>query len=129
MPDELLNVPHQNYYGFTKKDKLLFLVMKARNSGWRVRITSEAAEAFKTNELTDDDKLVIRKWAQTIFEHSPEELQRAPSIWADPPLYGKWKGHRSSSFSYRGRIIYRVEKKVVTVVVVKITTKHDYKKD
>lgn len=103
--------------------------MMARNSGWQVKITSEAAEAFKTDELTDDDKVVIRKWAQTIIEHGPEELQKTPGVWADHPLYGEWKGHRSSSFSYRGRIIYRVEEKIVTAVVVKITTKHDYKKD
>ena len=103
--------------------------MKARDLGWQVKITPEAAESFKTDELTDEDKLVIRKWAQTIIEYGPEELQRAPSVWADHPLYGEWKGHRSSSFSYRGRIIYRVEEKVVTVAVVKITTKHDYKKD
>ena len=103
--------------------------MKVPGSQWRVKIKPEAEAIFKTDELTLDDKLIIRKWAQTIIEHGPDELQKAPSIWADHPLYGEWQGHRASSFSYRGRIIYRVEAEVVTVVVVKITTSHDYKRD
>jgi transcriptional regulator with XRE-family HTH domain len=42
-------------------------------------------------------------------------------MWADHPLYGDWRGHRASSFSHSGRIIYKVEEHVITVTVVRIT--------
>ena len=96
---------------------------------WHVKIDPGAEEFFKKDVLSDDDKLVLRKWAQTIIEHGPEELQTTPSVWADHALYGEWLGYRASSFSHRGRIIYRVERQIVTVVVVKLTATHDYQKE
>ena len=95
---------------------------------WQVKIEDDAAEIFEGGGLTEEDKLVIQTWAQTVVEHGPDELQKKPSVWADHPLYGEWAGHRSSSFSYSGRIIYKVKGQIVTVIVVKITTDHDYKK-
>jgi mRNA-degrading endonuclease YafQ of YafQ-DinJ toxin-antitoxin module len=49
-------------------------------------------------------------------------------MWADHPLYAEWRGHRASSFSHSGRIIYKIEEQVVTVAVVRITTAHDYRR-
>src|SRR5947209_5775146 len=95
---------------------------------WLVKIEDEASKVFEGDYLTKDDKIVIQIWAHTVAEHGPEELLRKPSIWADHPLHGQWQGHRASSFSHKGRIIYKVEERVVTVVVVRITTEHDYKK-
>ena len=95
---------------------------------WQVKIEDKAAKVFEGKELSDDDKLVIQTWAQTVAEHGPEELQEEPSVWADHALYGEWTGHRASSFSYSGRIIYKVKEKVITVIVVRITTDHDYKR-
>jgi mRNA-degrading endonuclease YafQ of YafQ-DinJ toxin-antitoxin module len=95
---------------------------------WHVKIEEKAAEIFESDELTDDDKVVIQTWAQTVAEHGPNELQKRPSVWADHALHGEWQGYRSSSFSYKGRIIYKVKDNIVTVIVVRITTDHDYKK-
>ena len=96
---------------------------------WQVKIENTAADVFESDDLTGDDKIIIQTWAQTVAEHGPGELQNNPSVWADHPLYGEWEGHRASSFSYKGRIIYKVKDKIVTVIVVRITTEHNYKKE
>lgn len=95
---------------------------------WQVKIEDEAAEVLPGRTLSEEDKLVIQAWAQTVAEFGPEALLKKPSVWADHPLYGEWSGHRASSFSYRGRIIYKVKDKVVTVIVVRITAEHNYKR-
>ncbi|MBX9767613.1 MAG: hypothetical protein K2X47_10115 [Bdellovibrionales bacterium] len=96
---------------------------------WHVKIDDKAAKIFESHELTEDDKIVIQTWAQTVAEHGPDELQKRPSVWADHPLTGEWRGYRASSFSYKGRIIYQVKDKIVTVIVVRITADHNYKKE
>ncbi len=95
---------------------------------WQVKIEDEAAEVFESGDLTDNDKMIIQTWAQIVAEHGPDELQKKPSVWADHALYGEWQGYRASSFSHKGRIIYKVKDKIVTVIVVRITADHDYKK-
>lgn len=95
---------------------------------WDVRITDEASKVFASKALTTDDRIVIQKWAELVRDNGPEALTERPGVWADHPLYGEWRGHRASSFSHSGRIIYRVEERVVTVSVVRITTDHDYRR-
>ncbi|MDZ4678325.1 MAG: hypothetical protein SGI74_12545 [Oligoflexia bacterium] len=95
---------------------------------WQVKIQDKAAQIFESSDLTEDDRLVIQTWAQIVAEHGPDELKKKPSVWADHPLYGEWAEHRASSFSYSGRIIYTVKDSIITVIVVRITTDHDYKK-
>jgi mRNA-degrading endonuclease YafQ of YafQ-DinJ toxin-antitoxin module len=95
---------------------------------WHVKIEDEAAAVFKGDDLTKDDRHVIREWAIFVRKNGPNALKRFPQIWADHELHGKWDGYRSSRFSYSGRIIYKVENKIVTVIVVRITTHHNYKK-
>ena len=95
---------------------------------WKVIITDEAAEIFKAEILSADDLEIIRTWAKTGVKYGPEKLQEQPHKWADHPLFGEWAEHRSSSFSYEGRIIYKVQAHVVTVKVVRITADHDYRK-
>lgn len=95
---------------------------------WKVKITDEAAQIFESDLLSDEDKIVIRKWAETVARYGPRGLGKNPSVWADHELYDDWKGYRASSFSYAGRIIYKVEDRIVTVIVVRITKSHDYKK-
>jgi mRNA-degrading endonuclease YafQ of YafQ-DinJ toxin-antitoxin module len=95
---------------------------------WQVRITDEASNVFASKALTTDDKIVIQKWAELVRDHGPEAITERPGMWADHPLYGEWRGHRASSFSNSGRIIYKVEERVVTVSVVCITTDHDYRR-
>ena len=103
--------------------------MKVSPPTWQVRIEDTASAIFKTNQLTRDDLEVIKEWRKTIVEGGgPQSLLKRPDRWADHPLHGEWAGHRASSFGYRGRIIYRVENEIITVVVVRITPEHDYKK-
>lgn len=103
--------------------------MTVRSRAWQVRIEENAAEIFLSGQLTRDDLEVIKEWRRAIVEGSgPEALLKRPDRWADHALHGRWEGHRASSFGYRGRIIYRVENEIVTVVVVRITPEHDYGK-
>jgi mRNA-degrading endonuclease YafQ of YafQ-DinJ toxin-antitoxin module len=95
---------------------------------WEVKIEDEAAKIFESRRLTDEDKIIIQKWARTVVKHGPEGLRKNPSVWADHALHGKWQGYRASSFSYEGRIIYKVEDQIITVTVVRITEDHDYRK-
>lgn len=95
---------------------------------WKVIIFNEASEIFKNKTLSDDDLITIQTWAKTIVKYGPEKLKEQSHKWADHPLVGQWAGHRSSSFSYKGRIIYKIEAQVVTVLVVRITADHDYRK-
>jgi len=95
---------------------------------WKVHITEEAAKVFESKALTTADKIVIQKWAELVRDKGPSALAERPGMWADHPLYGEWRGHRASSFSHSGRIIYKVEEQVVTVAVVRITAEHDYRR-
>jgi mRNA-degrading endonuclease YafQ of YafQ-DinJ toxin-antitoxin module len=95
---------------------------------WTVNITDEASKVFESKALTTDDRIVIQKWAELVRDHGPEALTNRPGMWADHALYGDWRGHRASSFSHSGRIIYKVQEQVVTVSVVRITTEHDYRR-
>ena len=94
---------------------------------WKVRIEDKAAKIFSSNALSEDDRRVIYEWAKLVRDHGPNELHKQPSVWADHELYDDWEGYRASSFSYKGRIIYKVENKIVTVTVVRITPDHNYK--
>ncbi len=100
---------------------------------WEVKISSKAGQdlerMLKDGILTEDDQIVIRQWAQSISDFGPESVRVRGSIWRDHDLSGEWAGHRSSSFSNRGRIIYRIEDKVIRVVVVRVTAIHDYEKE
>ena len=95
---------------------------------WKVSITDEAAKVFGSSLLSTDDRIVIQQWAELVRDHGPDALAKRPGMWADHPLYGEWRGHRASSFSNSGRIIYKVQDQVVTVSVVRITTEHDYRR-
>ncbi len=96
---------------------------------WKVKITDEAARLFEGKTLTIEDRVIIQQWAKLVQTRGPEALLERPGMWADHALYGEWKDHRASSFSHLGRIIYKVEERVVTVIVVRITHDHDYKKE
>jgi mRNA-degrading endonuclease YafQ of YafQ-DinJ toxin-antitoxin module len=102
--------------------------MRPGRTTWQVKIEDEASQVFHGKQLTPEDRQVIHQWAKEVAAHGPQVLLKKPDIWADHSLSGKWEGYRASSFSYRGRIIYRVEDQVVTVIVVRISPDHDYKR-
>ena len=70
---------------------------------------------------------VVKKyelWKNIIFRHGPEKLKEFPGFH-DEKLQGVRKGQRSSRLSLHYRVVYTVERNIVTVFVLEITT-HDY---
>jgi len=71
--------------------------------------------------------LVVKKyelWKNIVFRHGPEKLKEFPGFH-DEKLKGGRKGERSSRLSLQFRIIYQVERNVVTVFVLDISP-HKY---
>jgi proteic killer suppression protein len=72
-------------------------------------------------------KTVVKKyelWKSLVFRHGPDKLQEFPGLH-DEKLKGQRVGQRSSRLSLRYRVIYRVDRKNVTVLVLEITP-HEY---
>jgi proteic killer suppression protein len=72
-------------------------------------------------------ELVVRKyelWKNIVFRHGPEKLKEFPGFH-DEKLKGRRKGERSSRLSLQYRVIYAVDRRIVTVFVLKITP-HKY---
>ncbi len=96
---------------------------------WKVEMTAEAesqlVEDFKKKRVSVEDIKVIKRW---VSEVESEGLERAQTniTWRDHELSGKWKNYRAISFSYSGRVIYKVEKEIIIVKVVRVTTDHNY---
>ncbi len=70
---------------------------------------------------------VVKKyelWKDIVFRHGPEKLREFPGFH-DERLKGERKGQRSSRLSLQYRVIYRVERDIVTVFVLEITP-HKY---
>ena len=72
-------------------------------------------------------KAVVKKyelWKDIVFRHGPEKLKEF-SGFHDEKLKGERAGQRSSRLSLQYRVIYAVERDIVTVFVLEITP-HDY---
>ena len=70
---------------------------------------------------------VVKKyelWKSIVFRHGPDKLREFPGFH-DEKLKGERRGQRSSRLSLQYRVIYEVEKDVVTVYVLEITP-HEY---
>jgi len=70
---------------------------------------------------------VVKKyelWKDLVFRHGPEKLKEFPGFH-DERLRGTRAGQRSSRLSMQYRVIYTVERRVVTVNVLEITP-HQY---
>ncbi len=63
-------------------------------------------------------------WKNIFYRHGPEKLNDFPGFH-DEKLKGKRKGERSSRLSQQYRVIYSVERQIVTVFVLEITP-HQY---
>lgn len=98
----------------------------------KVKIDDQAGKELQTfidtGKITSDDMEIILTWVNEIQNGNFESRILKSSYWNDHALDGDWKGYRSSSFGFRGRIIYREEKGKLIVVVVKITPDHNYKR-
>lgn len=72
-------------------------------------------------------KQVLRKyelWKDIVFRHGPEKLKEFPGFH-DEKLEGNRCGQRSSRLSKKYRVIYTIEKNIITVYVLDINP-HDY---
>lgn len=70
---------------------------------------------------------VVKKyelWKDIVYRHGPGKLRDFPGF-NDEKLKGKRKGERSSRLSQQYRVIYSVERQIVTVFVLEITP-HQY---
>ena len=63
-------------------------------------------------------------WKEIVFRHGPEKLREFPGFH-DEKLKGERTGQRSSRLDLQHRVIYAVERDIVTVFVLEITP-HDY---
>jgi len=69
---------------------------------------------------------VLRKyelWKSIVFRHGPEKLREFHGF-QDEKLKGDRAGQRSSRLSLQYRVIYQVEREIVTVYVIEITPHH-----
>jgi len=99
---------------------------------WKVEFERPEAEAeaekmIRDGTLTTEDRRIITAWIRQVSLQGPESIQK-DKRWADHDLEREWKGYRSSAFSNRGRIIYRIEEKVIKVLIERITVEHDYRR-
>lgn len=72
-------------------------------------------------------KAVVKKyelWKEIVYRHGPEKLREFPGFH-DEKLLGSLAGQRSSRLSLQYRVIYAVEREIVTVYVLAITP-HKY---
>ena len=66
---------------------------------------------------------VVKKyevWKDIVFRHGPRKLRDFPGF-CDEKLKGDRVGQRSSRLSVQYRLIYEVEKEIVTVRIIEIT--------
>lgn len=98
---------------------------------WKVEIERKAERELgallKSRALNQDDIQILQKWITEIEEVGLEAIWES-RYWNDHELHSEWAGCRSSSFSFRGRIIYKVIDEEIVVLVVKVTTDHDYRR-
>lgn len=72
-------------------------------------------------------KHIVKKyelWKSIVFRHGPEKLKEFQGF-NDEALKGRRKGERSSRLSLQYRVIYSIERDIVTVYVLEITP-HKY---
>lgn len=89
---------------------------------WRIR---EHRDIEKTCRKLPRE--VVRKyelWKNLVFRHGPDKLREFPG-YHDEKLRGDRQGERSSRLGLQYRVIYMVDRKIVTVRVLEITP-HKY---
>ena len=70
---------------------------------------------------------VVKKyelWKDIVFRHGPDKLREFPGFH-DEKLKGEFIGQRSSRLNIQYRVIYSVEKEIVSVFIIDITP-HKY---
>ena len=89
---------------------------------WRIQEHHDIAKTCRKLPLEVVKKYEL--WKSLVFRHGPEKLREFPGFH-DEKLKGNRAGQRSSRLSSQYRVIYAVEKEIVTVLVLEITP-HKY---
>lgn len=66
------------------------------------------------------------KWKDIVAISGPRGLVHIRGFH-DEPLFGQWKGYRSSRLNIQYRVIYKVQRDKVLILVEKITP-HEYRR-
>lgn len=89
---------------------------------WVIKEHRDLEKACRKLPLTILKKYEL--WKDIVFRHGPEKLREFPGFH-DEKLKGKRKDQRSSRLSLQYRVIYAVEREIITVFVLEITP-HEY---
>lgn len=101
---------------------------------WKVKVSSKCEKELivliKEGVISREEQIIIRDWIKFVQKYGPYKLNdysffnfRGQELEREP----KWKNHRSHAFSFSGQITYKIKDNIVTVEVVRITAKHDYR--
>ena len=91
---------------------------------WEVYETRSAARQI--DALPVEILKRFEKWKDVVRLSGPAGLRQIRGF-KDEPLSGEWAGHRSSRLNQQYRVIYRIERNMLCVEVVKVSA-HDYRK-
>jgi mRNA-degrading endonuclease RelE of RelBE toxin-antitoxin system len=89
---------------------------------WRIQEHRSIAKTYR--KLPEAVAKKYELWKDIIFRHGPEKLKEFPGFH-DEKLKGERAGQRSSRLSLQYRVVYTVERDIVTVFVLEITP-HNY---
>ena len=91
---------------------------------WTVQLRRDVKKQVR--KLPEPVRRALTAWIGIAEMEGPVGL-RAASGLNDEALRGVWKGYRSSRLSRQYRVIYRVERDIVSILVVEVTA-HDYRR-
>jgi plasmid maintenance system killer protein len=89
---------------------------------WRIREHHDLDKTIAILPLQVVKKYEL--WKDIVFRHGPDKLREFPGFH-DEKLKGEYKGQRSSRLNIQHRVIYSVDKEVISVYVIDITP-HKY---
>jgi len=89
---------------------------------WRIQEHRDIAKVCR--KLPEAVVKKYELWKDIVFRHGPEKLKEFSGFY-DEKLKGEREGQRSSRLSLQYRVIYTVERDIVTVFVLEITP-HKY---
>jgi len=89
---------------------------------WRIQEHREIEKLCRRLPLPIVKKYEL--WKDIVYRHGPEKLREFPGFH-DEKLKGARRAQRSSRLSLHHRVIYAVDRQIVTVFVLEITP-HDY---
>ncbi len=85
---------------------------------WHIREQHDIAKTCRRLPIQVLKKYEL--WKGIIFRHGPEKLREFPGFH-DEKLVGERMGQRSSRLSLQYRVIYTVDRNVITIYVLEIT--------